>query len=128
MTKKILIATSAAFMEKMISAVLQEHAADLGFDPEITKAADGVSAYEHFTNEPFDLLILNQHLAISTDPVEYDGIAVLALIRKTDPEIPVIMMAQPMWQHDAVEFGATAFLALPFNQNDLVSMVKKCIG
>jgi DNA-binding response OmpR family regulator len=87
-------------------------------------AKDGQEALELFEEKKPDLLIFDICMP------KYDGIEVLTLIRKTNQEIPVIVLTahteQP-YLFRAIELNITRYLLKPFSKNSLLNAIEECL-
>ncbi len=120
MSKKILIVDDAAFMRTFIKNILNQN----GYDS-ITEAADGSMAYEVYTEERPDLVLMD-----ITMP-QMNGIDSLKKIRGFDPDAKVVMcsaMGQEAMVADAIRFGAYDFIVKPFKPERIVEAVRKLLG
>lgn len=75
------------------------------------EAADGVTAIDRVTREPFDLVILDVNMP------HVDGFAVLEKLRRRRPDLPVIMLTARDEREDVVQglrLGADDYIRKPF--------------
>jgi two-component system response regulator AtoC len=94
---------------------------------EVVEATDGAAAIHALTEAALsiDVVLLDYQLADS------DGLAVLAIIRRQLPLIPVVMMTadgSPEITREALQLGACQVVIKPFDMNDLASMVRRAYG
>jgi DNA-binding NtrC family response regulator len=62
---------------------------------------------------------------------DMDGIEVLKIFKKMDPNMPVIMLTGHGSEHSAREgkkFGAYDYLTKPYELDDLIRKIKQAIG
>ncbi|MEO6489580.1 MAG: response regulator transcription factor [Ferruginibacter sp.] len=91
---------------------------------EVTGAYDGVQALKIFSQEYFDLIILDVMLP------EIDGITVCETIRLNNNDIPVLILSARNSSADRVlglKKGADDYLTKPFNLEELLLRVSKLI-
>ena len=84
-------------------------------------AADGNQAIELFGKETFDLVILDIMLPY------LDGFQVARNIRRTSPQIPILMLTARSGVQDRVkglEIGADDYMSKPFHLDELLLRVK----
>jgi len=63
-----------------------------------------------------------EFVLLAFDLADGSGMEGLSQIRKLDPDLPVVMLAADLWDTraaDAMRHGAIAYLAKPFDSNDL---------
>lgn len=90
-----------------------------GFDVAI--ASDGEEGYKKFSNEKFDLIILDLMLP------KLNGLELCKKIKKTS-DIPIIMVTAKSDVADIVngfEIGADDYLTKPFNMEELIARIKR---
>ena len=90
-----------------------------GFDVAI--ASDGEEGYKKFSNEKFDLIILDLMLP------KLNGLEICKKIKKTS-DIPIIMVTAKSDVADIVngfEIGADDYLTKPFNMEELIARIKR---
>ena len=93
---------------------------------DVTCAANGIEAIEHFLAQPFDLVI--------TDLVmpEKEGLETIIELRKTDPQVRIIAMTggsanAAVYLHLANSFGVSKTLTKPFSRDDLLEAVSSAL-
>ena len=99
-----------------IAALLRRHLGDLGC--RIDHAGDGPSAVESFTNDHYDLVILDLMLP------GFDGVEVCKRIRALGRETAIIMLTARTSELDRVlglEVGADDYIAKPFSIPELLA-------
>ncbi len=91
---------------------------------EVTGSYDGADALRQFSQEHFDLIILDVMLP------ELDGISVCETIRLSNTEIPILILSARNSSADRVlglKKGADDYLTKPFNLEELLLRVNKLI-
>lgn len=117
MAKKILLVDDEPAIVKGISFSLKQD----GYD--IDAAYDGEEAIEKFSNNTYDLVILDVMLP------KMDGLAVLQRIREKS-QLPVIMLTAKGEDMDKIlglDYGADDYMTKPFNILELKARVKAII-
>lgn len=120
MDKKIMIVDDAMFMRKTIRNALE----GAGYS-RIVEAADGETAIDLYQQEMPDLMLLD-----ITMPGK-SGIEVLEEVIRIHPEGRVVMcsaIGQEMMIEKAVMAGALEFIVKPFKKEELLKVVKYCLG
>jgi DNA-binding response OmpR family regulator len=87
----------------------------------VTRAEDGKKALELFRSESFNLIILDIMLPF------VDGFEIAEEIRKSDPQMPILMLTARTTRKDKVkglEIGADDYLTKPFHLEELILRVK----
>jgi|LGVF01.2.fsa_nt_gb CheY-like chemotaxis protein len=108
---------------KKFLAMLNEFLSDNGFDVEISD--NGHEALKKFTDFIPDIVV--------TDIVmpDIDGIELLLQLRKTNPDVKVIVMSggnrghADAYLHMADKLGANSVLSKPFELEELMQTIKK---
>lgn len=116
--RRVLIAEDEEPNFIVVQKFLERTGADLVW------AKDGEAAIERFGEGDFDLVLLDLKMPIK------DGYDVLAYIRSVNTSIPVIVQTAYAMERDeskVKEFGASAFLAKPFTQSRLVSLMRSLL-
>jgi nitrogen regulation protein NR(I) len=93
-----------------------------GFD--VVTAADGNEALARLRDASFDLMLTDQRMP------SMDGLELLERVRRTRPELPVILMTAYGTVSTAVEAmkrGASDYLTKPFERDELLVVVEKAI-
>ncbi len=91
---------------------------------EVSTSGDGAHALKIFSQEYFDLIILDVMLP------EIDGITVCETIRLSNTDIPILILSAKTSSADKVlglKKGADDYLAKPFNLEELLLRVNKLI-
>lgn len=84
---------------------------------EVTHCMDGVSCYEVFKKEKFDLCIFDIMLP------KMDGFELTTEIRKVDPDIPILFLSSKVLKEDRIKglrLGADDYLVKPFSIEELL--------
>ena len=87
----------------------------------VVHAADGKAALEHYKNGKFDLIILDVMLPF------YDGFEIAERVRKTNPQMPILMLTARTAAKDKVKglaIGVDDYLTKPFHLEELLLRVK----
>lgn len=115
MSYKILIADDEARIRKLVADFLKNS----GYYA--VEAEDGRVALEIMQEQEIDLVILDVMMP------HYDGWAVCREVRKTNPQIPIIMLTARGEESDQVfgfELGADEYVTKPFSPVVLMARVK----
>jgi DNA-binding response OmpR family regulator len=115
---KILIIDDNKYLRFTLSAVLEEY----GFNP-IT-AEDFESGFNEIKSSKPDLIILDKNLP------DGDGINLLSRIKDLDGKLPIIMLtayANEINSLEALKQGVFAFLTKPFDNDEIISVIKKAL-
>lgn len=115
MTRKILIIEDDTDIASLVQLQLQS------LDCHSTICEDGRVGFNAFLNEHFDLVVLDIMLP------SMNGIDICKEIRKTHPQLPVLMLTAKSTELDRVlglELGADDYLTKPFSVLELVARVK----
>jgi two-component system NtrC family response regulator len=91
---------------------------------QVVTAADGREALAQLKDAHFDLMLTDQRMP------SMDGLALLERVRRTRPEMPVILMTAYGTVSTAVEAmkrGASDYLTKPFERDELLVVVEKAI-
>jgi CheY-like chemotaxis protein len=119
--RRILIVDDEPALREILAAVL----ADEGYA--VQTAADGRSALDLITTAPPDLVITDISMP------RLDGWGLLVQIRQDDPTLPVLLISaiRPTLTgtgHPAPTADHTAFLAKPFDLEELLDLVTRLIA
>ena len=118
MKSKVLIVEDEARMRSVIVMLLSD------MSLEFVEAADSRQALDAFEQDSFDLVITDIKLPDS------NGMNILAHIKKTDPELPVILITAYGSIDNAVTAirkGAFDYVTKPFKEERLRTCVKKAL-
>lgn len=91
---------------------------------EVSEAPNGLAALRLFQTQFFDLVITDVRMPCM------DGMAFLREVKQLDPSTPVIMLTAYVSFEAAVEAmenGATLYLAKPFNVDELLNVIKRVV-
>lgn len=115
MTKRVLVVDDEPSIVTLVKFNLEQS----GFN--VDTAADGKSAVEKSKQNNYDLMVLDIMLP------ELDGIEVLKELRKTDIDIPVILLTAKDEELDKIiglELGADDYITKPFSPRELTARAK----
>ncbi len=111
---KILIVDDEAKIREMI----RKYAAFEGFETE--EAVDGLNAIERCEKETFDLVVMDIMMP------NLDGFSAVREIRKTNPDIPVIMLSALGEEYDRIhgfDLGVDDYVVKPFSSKELMMRI-----
>jgi DNA-binding NtrC family response regulator len=114
-TGRVLLAEDDAAMR----ALLARRLCRAGF--EVVEASNGIEALERLAGVRFDVVVTDLRMP------GYDGLNILASLRQTAADVPVILITAfgTMSTHvAAARLGAYAILDKPFDLDDLMTVVK----
>ncbi len=114
MSKTVLIVDDANFMRMMLQDMLSHDG------HKVLQAENGEEGLEILQKHPVDVCILDIRMP------GIDGIETLRIIRKTYPELKVIMLSALCTREivkKALELGAHAFVAKPFQPSSLLERI-----
>jgi DNA-binding NtrC family response regulator len=117
--RKVLIIDDNKYIKVALSLLVEES----GFEP-IT-AHDGDSALENIKSQKPSLIVLDKKLP------DCDGITLLKKIKNYDPSIPVIMLtaySDLQYAENAMKSGAYAFITKPFDNEEIIGIMKSAIN
>ncbi len=92
---------------------------------EVETAADGREGIEKLNNSEFDVVVTDLKM-----PGELDGLGVLRYIREYHPDTQVIIMtafASTDTAIEAMKLGAYDYIEKPFNNEELNTLIGKCL-
>lgn len=115
MAKNILVVEDDNGLQKYLKELLVEH------DFFVTASSDGVSALSSISKMVPDLVILDLGLP------NMSGEAVVAEVRKKNPELPVIILTAKDSVSDIVQglsLGADDYMTKPFVADELIARIK----
>jgi len=115
---KVLYAEDEEGIRENISFVLSL------FFKDVLVAKDGQEALELFEERKPDVLIFDICMP------KMDGIEVLHRIRKSNKEIPIIVLTahtEQNYLYRAIELNITRYLLKPFSKDALLSAIKECV-
>jgi len=120
MSQDILIVDDEPDIRELVSGILS----DEGFTTRV--AATGEKALEEISLRQPNLLILDVWLG---DP-KYDGLKILELIKKSNPDLPILMISGHGTVEtavNAIKLGAYDFIEKPFKTDRLLLVVSRAI-
>ena len=115
--KKILIVDDEEFNWLLIKDALEETRATVIWARVGQEAVDLVAAGEHY-----DLILMDMKMPV------LDGFETTVLIKKINPEIPVIAQtayAMPDERNKCMEVGCDDYLSKPISMEELLKTIKK---
>jgi DNA-binding NtrC family response regulator len=115
---KILIVEDDEIMRDSLEMAL------MGMGDKIVTASDGMEAIRQIENDSIGFVIMDIMLP------QINGLAVLSWIKKTTPDMPVIMITGYHYEVNrqlALKLGAIDCLEKPFNLPKLINMVKNVL-
>jgi DNA-binding NtrC family response regulator len=92
---------------------------------DVTTAFSGIEAIQALRRQEFDVAVLDLKME------DMNGIEVLKIFKKMDPEMPVIMLTghgSEKSAREGIEFGAFDYLTKPYEFEDLIQKIKEAIG
>lgn len=108
--------------DKVTAKIVRKYLEMKGFD--VTHCLEGNSGYETFTQEEFDLCILDVMMP------HRDGFSLAQDIRKLDEHVPILFVTSKSMSEDkirAFKLGADDYLTKPFVPEELVLRVEAII-
>lgn len=120
MSKDILIVDDEPDIRNLVAEILK----DEGFTTRV--ASTGEKALEEISTRQPHLLILDVWLG---DP-KYDGLKILEIIKKNNPELPILMISGHGTVEtavNAIKLGAYDFIEKPFNTDRLLLIVSRAL-
>jgi two-component system chemotaxis response regulator CheY len=120
MAKKVLVTDDAPIIRLMIKDIIQYHGYEV-----VGEANNGAEAVELYKTLKPDLVTMDIIMP------EKDGIQALEEILKYDPEAKVVMVTaidQRESLMKAIRLGATDYIVKPFENERVISAVKKALG
>ena len=118
---RILVVDDVEPNRKLVNAILSP----LGFT--VVEVVNGKDAVDSFENIQADLILMDFRMPIM------NGVEATKLIKETEKgkNTPIIAMTASVLEnqkHDILEYGADDFLPKPFQQHQLLEMIKKHLG
>jgi DNA-binding NtrC family response regulator len=117
MLSKVLVVDDDLSIRRVFTLLLQDVV-------QIFSVSSGREAIESIQNEKFDLVFLD----IRMD--DLDGIETLKRIKKTNPDLEVIMISgvkDTSIAAEAIENGAHSYIAKPLDVDELRLLIKKLL-
>jgi DNA-binding NtrC family response regulator len=102
--------------------VLKKRMARRGF--EVTAAVNGTAGIQALRRQPFDVAVLDLKME------DLDGIEVLKIFKKMDPDMPVIMLTGHGSEQSAREgmaLGAFDYLTKPCDLAELIEKIEQAV-
>ncbi len=121
MAKTVLVVDDSPSVRKMVQMTL----AAAGYD--IIEAVDGQDAFEKATSSKVDAVLTDQNMP------RLDGLSFIRKFRETPRSvgIPVVFLStesDAALKAQAKDAGATGWMVKPFDQNQILAVVKKIVG
>jgi DNA-binding response OmpR family regulator len=116
---KILLAED----ESSLALIIKESLETRHF--EVTHCTNGEIAFDVFTKQNFDLLVLDVMMP------KKDGFSVAKDVRKIDKKIPIIFLTAKSQTQDVIEgfnAGGTDYLKKPFSMEELIIRIHSLLG
>lgn len=117
--KKILIVDDNKYINIILSLLFEES----GFESLVAK--DSETALKNIKSDKPSLVVLDKKLP------DCDGISLLEKIKLHDPDLPVIMISAYTdleYSELAIKTGAYAFVSKPFNNKEMIGLIKKALS
>jgi len=103
--------------ERTLADVLADFLEDEGY--RVSKARDGLSAFELAMREPPDLVLSDVHLP------HLDGIGLVRRLRAAGRAVPVILMSAV---YADTGFPGVRFVAKPFDLDHLLTVIREALN
>ena len=121
MSKRIMVVDDSASMRQMIKFTLSS----AGYD--VIEAVDGLDAMKKLNGDPVHLIIADINMP------NMDGIELIRNIRassdyKFTPIIVLTTESQTALKEEGKSAGATGWIVKPFNQSQLLQVIKRVLG
>ena len=119
MSQKVLVVDDSGVMRKIVIRSL----AAVGIT-DVVEAADGAKGFEAFQAESFDMVLTDWNMP------NRSGLELLQDIRGAGSDVPVIMItteAEKTRVLEAIQAGASDYLAKPFEQDTLREKLEKYV-
>jgi DNA-binding response OmpR family regulator len=107
--------------EVLIRFMLCEELRDVGYH--VVEASDALEALSFLSTMTPDLIITDVRM-----PGDIDGMDLLAMVRESQPGLPVIIISGHLPEAVALQNGATQFLAKPFLPSEVVAAAGSVLG
>ena len=118
--KKVLIADDSLFMRMSLKDNLPD-------GHEVIEADSGAKALELFKNQKPDLVLLD----IVMPEGEQEGVRVLGVIMKSEPQACVVMITavgQDAIIEECKKLGARDYIVKPFDEKQIAETVERCLS
>jgi two-component system C4-dicarboxylate transport response regulator DctD len=106
--------------EFLIRWMLSEELRDVGY--QVIEACDAGEALEILKGLDPDLIISDVRM-----PGPIDGMGLLALVRETQPTLPVMIISGHLNPRQALIEGATHFIAKPYRLEEVIGTVQNLL-
>lgn len=121
MKKRILVVDDEVPLVRLVKVKLESH------HYEVLTAHDGQEGLEKARREKPDLIILDIMLP------KMNGYEICQLLKFDEKysKIPVVMLTAKVQEEDKAlgkETGADEYMTKPFDMNDLLAVIEKCLG
>lgn len=121
MAKTVLVVDDSPSIRKMVQMTLTA----AGYD--IIEAVDGQDAFEKATSSKVDAVLTDQNMP------RLDGLSFIRKFRETSHSVgvPVVFLStesDAALKAQAKDAGATGWMVKPFDQNQILAVVKKIVG
>tara|TARA_R110002012_G_scaffold286251_2_gene477709 strand:+ start:21933 stop:25943 length:4011 start_codon:yes stop_codon:yes gene_type:complete len=118
--KKILVVDDNEFNRLVASTILEQHEVVIG------TANNGKEAVEELRNSRYDLVLMDMQMPVM------DGVLATKIIREElNSNVPIIALTAFAMKDDQEKYmakGMNAFLAKPFQEDDLLHEISKLLG
>jgi DNA-binding NtrC family response regulator len=91
----------------------------------VTNAYNGTEAIQALRKEQFDIAVLDLKMD------DMDGLEVLRIFKKMDPEMPVLMLTghgSEQSAREGIASGAFDYLTKPYELEDLIEKIREATG
>ena len=105
--------------DENLGMLLREYLQAKGYN--VTLAPDGEAGYQHFSNEKFDLCILDVMMP------KKDGFTLAQDIRKVNGVIPIVFLTAKSLKEDVLEgfrIGADDYITKPFSMEEMLLRIE----
>jgi two-component system chemotaxis response regulator CheY len=116
--KKVLVVDDADFMRSSLRLILERE------NYEVLEAEDGYQAVNIYSEEKPDVVTMDINMPGKT------GLEAIKEIRELDPEAKIIVvtaMGTEFMIRDAIQNGAANFIIKPFDEKQILEVVKKLV-
>ncbi|MGV8095878.1 MAG: response regulator transcription factor [Mangrovibacterium sp.] len=113
--KKILLVED----DSTLNFIICDHLSEAGY--QVTETSDGEKALQIFTNENFDLCLLDVMLP------KLDGFSLAKKIRETNQVVPILFLTAKSLPEDKINgfaLGADDYITKPFSMEELLMRIK----
>jgi DNA-binding NtrC family response regulator len=113
----LLVDDEVGFVEVLSKRIIRR-----GID--VTMAFNGAEAIQALRRQDFDVAVLDLKME------DMDGIEILKIFKKMDPNMPVLMLTGHGSEHSASEgkkFGAYDYLTKPYELDELIQKIREAI-